>query len=522
MDDYLYFAGRALDGMAGIVAELGDDLANARPYAGANSPYALLTHCIGVADYWSGALVAGRPVTRDRTAEFTAAGPVAPLLAEVGALRARLAADVTGLNRTAPLRATPPSSYAGPDRALTRGGALLHVLEELAQHHGQMETLRDLIAFDSTVDRERLRAGHGVKWGSLPPGTLGAWVADMDFPLAPAIRRRLAEVTDLGYPYRPDGDPVIAAFEERMATRYGWSPTPGRTRVFTDLIQILQVVIEHATRPGDAIAVHVPAYPPFLAAIARAGRRIVPLTVGADPAGSLRDCSLLVLVNPQNPTGHVFTRTELEAFARAAEDLDLTVLADEIHADLTFAPHTHVPFASLSPATAARTITATSATKTFNIAGVHCALAHIGHLPLHERLAGMPLDYFGQPGLHGQVATVAAWRESDAWLTGLRAQLARNRAQVTEWVSTLPWDAHYREPQATYLAWIDCAGAPFGPDPAAFLERHAGVRLSGGADFARHTNVGTGSWIRINFATDTDTLTEILTRISAAARTAAA
>jgi bifunctional pyridoxal-dependent enzyme with beta-cystathionase and maltose regulon repressor activities len=513
MDDYLYFAGRALDGMAGIVAELGDELANTRPYTGANSPFALLTHCVGVADYWSGALVAGRAVARDRDAEFTAAGPVAPLLAEVDALRERLATDVVDVDPAAPLHATPPAAYAGPDRPLTRGGALLHVLEELTQHHGQMETLRDLIAFDPAAAPDRLRAGHGVKWGSLPPGTLGAWVADMDFPLAPVIRRRLDAVTDLGYPHWPQGDPVITAFEERMTTRYGWSPAPGRTRVFTDLIQILQVVIEHATRPGDAIAIHVPTYPPFLAAIARAGRRIVPLTVGTDPGGLLRDCALLVLVNPQNPTGHVFTRAELQSFASAADAFDLTVLADEIHADLTFAPHAHLPFASLSPA---RTITATSATKAFNIAGVRCALAHIGPPALHERLAALPLDYLGQPGIHGQVATATAWREADPWLAGLMDQLTRNRAQIAAWVATLPWDAHYREPEATYLAWIDCAGGPFGPDPAAYLERHAGVKLSAGADFAQHTEVDTGSWIRLNFATDTETLTEILRRISAA------
>ncbi|MDP9795863.1 putative damage-inducible protein DinB [Catenuloplanes nepalensis] len=144
-DDYLYFTGRALDGMAAIVAALGDDLANAQPLPGANSPFALLTHCVGVADFWSGALVAGRAVDRDRDAEFTAAGPVAPLLAEVRALRDRLTADVTGLTGDAPLRGTPPAAYAGPPRTLTRGGALLHVLEELAQHHGQMEILRDAL-----------------------------------------------------------------------------------------------------------------------------------------------------------------------------------------------------------------------------------------------------------------------------------------------------------------------------------------------------------------------------------------
>jgi hypothetical protein len=146
VDDYLYFVGRALDGMSGIVAGLGDDMATSRPaLPGANSPYVLLTHCVGVADYWSGALVAGRVVPRDRDAEFTATGPVGPLLAEVRALRSRLADDARVADLDGPLRGEPPRSFQGPDRPLTRGGALLHVLEDLAQHHGQMEILRDAL-----------------------------------------------------------------------------------------------------------------------------------------------------------------------------------------------------------------------------------------------------------------------------------------------------------------------------------------------------------------------------------------
>ncbi|MDP9795864.1 cystathionine beta-lyase [Catenuloplanes nepalensis] len=372
------------------------------------------------------------------------------------------------------------------------------------------------------VDTGRLRDGHGVKWGSLPPGTLGAWVADMDFAPAPVIRRRLAELTDLGYPHWPDGDPVIAAFEERMAARHGWTPMPDRTRVFSDLIQTLQIVIEHATRPGDRIAIHLPNYPPFLASITRAGRHVVPLPVvpaaDFDLLETLRGCAMLIVVNPHNPTGHVFTRAELDALAAAAAELDLVVLADEIHADLVYAPHTHIPFASLSADAAARTVTATSATKAFNIAGVRCATAHIGDAALWETLAALPLDYLGQPGLHGRVATTAAWREAGPWLSGLMTLLTENRARVTEWAATLPWATGYREPQATYLAWLDCTGSPLGPDPAGHLLRHAGVKVSAGAEFSPDT----AGFIRINFATSPDVLSEVLSRISRAGVYAAA
>lgn len=152
-DDFLMFVDRALTGMIAIVEDLGDELTNRRPaLPGANSPFALLTHCCGVIEYWAGALVAGRTVTRDRASEFLASGPVAPLVARVRAVRAQLADDVAAANPAAALRAEPPAHYLGPRGIATQGAALQHVYEELAQHHGQMEILRDLIA------REALQA----------------------------------------------------------------------------------------------------------------------------------------------------------------------------------------------------------------------------------------------------------------------------------------------------------------------------------------------------------------------------
>lgn len=145
-EHYLYFAGRAMDGMIDIVAGLGDDLANRKPaLAGANSPYALLHHCLGVVTYWAGWLVAGRPVDRDRDGEFTASGPVGELVGRARAVSAQLAADVSTVDLQAPLHGTPSPDFQGPEVRLDRESALLHVYEELAQHHGQMEILRDAL-----------------------------------------------------------------------------------------------------------------------------------------------------------------------------------------------------------------------------------------------------------------------------------------------------------------------------------------------------------------------------------------
>lgn len=519
-EDYLYYTDRALDGMARIVGELGDERAGRRPLPGANSPFALLTHCLGVIEFWSGTLVAGRPSHRDRDAEFTAEGRVADLLARVAQVRAQFARDVRDAVPHDPIRGTPPAGFLGPERVRSQGAALQHVFEELAQHHGQMEILRDCIAPARGDDIARLRAGHGVKWGSTAPDTIAAWVADMDLGVAPAIRDGLLDLVhreDFGYPFWRGEDPVTAAFEEWMRGRHGWSPRPGRTRVFTDLLQILQVMLVHTTAPGDGVAIHVPAYPPFLASIARAGRRIVPLPMVEDGdrwtfdterlAERLAGCRLLVLVNPHNPTGRVFDRAELAAVAAVAERLDLVVLADEVHADLTYEPHRHTPFASLSDETAARTVTATSATKAFNLAALRLAVAHIGPDAVRASLDAQPIDLYGTPSIAGRVATLAAWRESAGWLAQTRALLRANRDAVA---ARLP----HRPPEATYLSWIRWGGT----DPAAHLERTAKVRLSPGADFSAGTTVDTAGFVRLNFATGADVLTELLDRLTDARR----
>jgi hypothetical protein len=145
-DDLLLFCGRAVREMGEILLTLGDQLANERPeLPGANSPYAILTHCLGVTEYWIGAVVLGRPDHRDRDAEFTATGPVVPLVERSRAAMARLHDDVAGLDLAAPVDGAPAKPWMAPDRPFTRRAALVHVLEELVQHHGHMEITRDVL-----------------------------------------------------------------------------------------------------------------------------------------------------------------------------------------------------------------------------------------------------------------------------------------------------------------------------------------------------------------------------------------
>ncbi len=140
------YVDRAVEAMADIVGDLGDDLANARPgLPGANSPYAILRHCLGVMEFWGGQVVAGRTVDRDREAEFRASGAVADLIADAQEAQRRFRADIV----TADPKARPMGDHltTGPDELelTSQGHALLHIMEEVCQHLGQMEITRDML-----------------------------------------------------------------------------------------------------------------------------------------------------------------------------------------------------------------------------------------------------------------------------------------------------------------------------------------------------------------------------------------
>jgi cystathionine beta-lyase len=374
------------------------------------------------------------------------------------------------------------------------------------------------------LDLAQLRARPGVKWSRTEPEAIPAWVADMDFPPCPAVAdalRELLEVGDLGYPDWLTGTPLRAAFSARMADRFGWQPDPAAVREITDLIQGVQVVLHLATRPGDGVAVHVPAYPPFLASIASMGRRLVPIPMVRRPDGWGFDAGamdaavaaggvrVLLLVNPQNPTGRVFTRAELDEIAEIARRHDLLVVSDEIHADLVYPPHVHVPFAALSDDAARRTVTVTSASKAFNLAGLRSAVMHVGDPDLLALRDAQPADLFGMPNLFGVHAALAAWSPAaQPWLHGLTDHLEANRRRLVEVLAQRLPSAGLIAPEGTYLAWIDVTALALGEQPAAAFRR-AGVRLSPGTDFGP----GGKGFVRLNFATSAQLLEQILERL---------
>ena len=380
--------------------------------------------------------------------------------------------------------------------------------------------------FDDLELRE-LRARLGEKWQRYPGDeVLAAWVADMDFPAAEPIRRVLGdmlEVADLGYPLNPTplGLPTLLA--ERSARLFDWRFDPERVEVLTDVVQGLYVSLMVYSEEGQRTLFQPPIYPPFIAA-ARETRRpavLCELVAGANgyeidfdafEAALTPDVRTLLLCNPHNPTGRVFTRAELERIAELAVANDLVVLSDEIHSELVFPGQRHLPIATLGPEIEERTVTFTSASKAFNIAGLRCAFAVFGSRELQARFNSIPPHVRGGVGTMGLAATRVAWESCDDWLAGVVEYLCANRDFLADFVKRELPGVRHAPPQATYLAWLDCRELDLGGDPFRFFLENARVALSSGKRFGP----GGESFVRINFATSRAILTEILERMAKA------
>jgi cystathionine beta-lyase len=316
--------------------------------------------------------------------------------------------------------------------------------------------------------------------------------------------------------------PLFEAFTAWMAHRHGWQPDPALTHANTDVVQGLVATIVAFSEPGDGVIAQTPVYPPFLRFTTTSGRSVVesPLVDDGrrfvvDVEGLERAASkatVILLCNPHNPTGRVFERAELEDIARVAADHDMTIVSDEIHADLIYAGPKHIPMETI-PGAAARTVTLTSATKGFNIPGLRTSIAHFGSPELKERFdRKLPDHLLGSPSRFGIAATIAAWRAGEAWLTEVMKHLDVNRRLVAEWAARANLGHH--RPESTYLAWLDCRrlGLPEGVTPQKHFLEQAKVALSDGSDFG----VPGQGHVRLNFATSTEILEEILSRLSTA------
>lgn len=369
-----------------------------------------------------------------------------------------------------------------------------------------------------TENTSRLKAIKGLKWTKYPDDVLPAFVADMDFESPIAVTNALEEMVrsrDYGYRFN-DIDQLISLWVEWVRGQHGLEIAEDECIIFTSSIQALEVAMMMHTGPGDGVALFSPVYHPFASAVEDAGRRLVDIPLRETDwkididrfRDSIDERTRIVLFcQPHNPTGHIFTPEELNDFSQVVVEKDLLVISDEIWADLTLGVKPHYPLVDSGDDLRVRTITIGSASKTFNLAGARCSIAHIGHPKILERIHSLPIHFLGQPSSFGAAATAAAWKSGHAWLEETKEIIRANSVYVYD--QFLNSNVEMCKPEATYLAWLNFSKTSISENPAKHLLKAGKVALEPGSKFGRQSS----SYARLNFATDPEILEEIVKRV---------
>ncbi len=379
--------------------------------------------------------------------------------------------------------------------------------------------------FDRVIDR---RSTESNKWHKFPPDVLPLWVADMDFPSPEPVIRALRERVEHGFfGYGAEQPEFHEVTCDRLLKRYGWKVQPEALVLLPGVIAGFNMAARAIAGPGDGILMQLPVYPPILrlpdnVKMSRDGADLVrgpdgryTIDLDAVERAITARTRMFLLCNPHNPVGRVFTREELSRLAAICLRRGLVICADEIHGELVYPGHQHVPIASLDPEIEARTITLMAPSKTFNLAGLRCAVAVIPNQALREKFVASRLDMVQTPNILGYTAMLAAYRDGQPWLDELLRYLESNRDFLVKHVRANFPGVEVGVPEATYLAWLDCRGAGIpNNDPFTFFLERAKVSFNDGATFGR----GGQGFVRLNFGCPRSLLMDGLERMETALR----
>jgi len=367
-----------------------------------------------------------------------------------------------------------------------------------------------------------LRQRQSAKWRMFGSDVLPAWIAEMDFPIAPPIAealRHAIDISDLGYRSEAGLAEAMVECADRM---WDWRPDPRMVISVSDVVVAVGAVVSVLTSPGDAVVIMPPVYPPFFESVTVSAQRSlvqVPLirddtrrcTMDLEAlaaAFARTDVTACVLCSPHNPTGTVFTRAELSSLAALADEHGVAIITDEIHAPLTMPGETFIPYLSVA-GDDARAVLVTSASKAWNTPGLKCAqIVGTGATDALLR-AQIPHDIQYGAAHVGVIAAVSSYRDCGPWLTDVIGIIDANMRWLEQEIPCRLPLAGFVRPQASYLAWVDLTAYDLGDDPATVIQQHGKVALSQGHTYGEQ---GRG-FVRINAGTSPAILAEILTRM---------
>lgn len=367
-------------------------------------------------------------------------------------------------------------------------------------------------SFDKLMNRKNTRS---YKWDQVGPlfgdaDILPLWVADMDFPSPPAVQEVLKKRVELGaYGYAIRTDDYFDAIVGWFKRKHGWTIQKSWIADSPSVVTTLSLAVEQFTAPGDKVVIQTPVYYPFYDVV-RDNDRVLALNPLLNREGRFNmdlehlealfkeGAKLLLLCNPHNPGGRVWSSEELLALGELCLRYGVTVVSDEIHCDLVFPGHQYVPFASLSPELADITITCLAATKTFNLPGLHTSFMVVSNSAMKARLDKRIKTLSIHMAQHfAQDAVVAAYNEGEDWLNAMLAYVKGNLDYALGYLADHLPEVKPMKPDGTYLLWLDCRGLGLDKNGLKnLMYNKAKVAFNEGSTFGTE---GEG-WLRVNLA----------------------
>ena len=384
----------------------------------------------------------------------------------------------------------------------------------------------EIYNFDETPDR---LGSDCIKWRMYSPDVIPMWVADMDFvspePVVQALKARVDHRV-FGYPAGIGDSPkewteFRQSIVNRMKALYGWEITKADIVFIPGVVTGFNLACHAFASPQEGVLIQTPVYPPILHAAGNTGRQFQEMELSLLPDGRYEvdwdafetsftaSTRVMILCNPHNPVGKVFTRTELERTAEICLRNDTIIISDEIHNDLIFRDFKHIPIAALDPEIAASTITLMSPSKTYNLAGLQCSYAIIQNKKLRKQFLASKKGLVPWVNLMGMVAGEAALRDGGGWFEQVMDYLEGNKEYVHEFVINELPGINMAEPQGTYLAWLDCRSAGIPEKRNDFFIKEARVAFNEGSDFGK----GGEGFVRLNFGCSRKLLETALNRL---------
>ena len=368
----------------------------------------------------------------------------------------------------------------------------------------------------------KLRQRKSTKWREYDADVLPLPVAEMDYPIAEPIIEAVTEMmrrSDTGYLGKfPELGEAFAGFALR---RWNWRVNPESIRITTDVGVATIEILRTLGSTGDRVVVMPPVYPAFYNWTEEIHLTMVEAPLLKDGVSYSIDFAALerefaagakffIISNPHNPLGLIFTPTDLKSIASLAEKYNVTILSDEIHAPLTYSGNMFTPFASVSEEAKERVITLTSASKSWNLAGLKCSVFFTENKELHEKLEPLVKGIRSRASLIGAAGHVAAFSQADDWLDSAIATMEASNRLLHALVEKKWPNVKLSNPKNSYLSWIDFSQTKLGEDPAIELLEKARVALSSGIPFG----AGGKHHARLNFATSDEILEAAIDRIS--------